>query len=134
MRVALGREPDGRKRLAGDRRTPEGLYHVLRTRPSRFHRFIEIDYPSREDADRALAAGRLTPAEHAAILRAHERGEPPPQHTALGGGLGLHGEGTRWRGASEVLDWTFGCIALSDEDIEFLAQRVEPGTPVAIEP
>jgi murein L,D-transpeptidase YafK len=131
--VALSREK-GPKRVRGDRRVPEGQYRIVgRARESRFHRFLPIDYPSRADAELALAQGRITPAESDAIARAHARGRLPPQDTALGGQLGFHGEGERWRGDLE-LDWTEGCIAVSDQVIDLLARRVPPGTPVVIDP
>jgi hypothetical protein len=133
--VALGREPVGPKLQEGDRRTPEGLYEIVDTaRPSRFHRFIPIDYPAPADADAALREGRISAAEHRRIQRAHESGRMPPGDTALGGEIGFHGEGPRWRGDSVDLDWTYGCIALSDTDIDFLAERITPGTPVWIVP
>lgn len=133
--AAFGRGEVGAKRSAGDQRTPEGEYRISGpARASRFHRFIPIDYPSRADADAALAEERLSPAEHARIVGAHERGALPPQDTALGGDLGLHGEGARWRGETQALDWTNGCVALSDRDIEFVAERVAEGTPLTILP
>jgi murein L,D-transpeptidase YafK len=133
--VALGRRPEGPKRAEGDLRTPEGLYRISgAARASRFHRFLPFDYPSREDAERARAEGRITRAELARIEAALARGAPPPHDTPLGGHLGFHGEGARWRGDSEHLDWTYGCIAMTDERIEFLATRTLPGTPVRIEP
>jgi murein L,D-transpeptidase YafK len=133
--IALGREPEGSKRHAGDARTPEGRYRISgEPQSSRFHRFLPIDYPSVADADAALAEGRLSALDHRRILDAHARGEPPPQDTPLGGQLGLHGEGERWRGDSPHLDWTYGCIALSDRDIDFLIERTGIGTPVWIHP
>ena len=135
MSVALGRAPAGAKQARGDQRTPEGNYSVSGpARRSRFHRLIPIDYPSRRDADSALERGTITASEHARIVarRAHDR--PPPQDTALGGELGLHGEGLAWRGESAGLDWTYGCIAVRDPEIDFLAQRVRLGTPVWIQP
>jgi hypothetical protein len=135
MRVALGRAPVGTKLARGDQRTPEGNYRVSGpARVSRFHRLIPIDYPSRRDADSALASGTITAREHARIVarRAHDR--PPPQNTALGGHLGLHGEGSAWQGESAGLDWTYGCIAVRDQEIDFLAERVRRGTPVWIQP
>jgi murein L,D-transpeptidase YafK len=135
MRVALGRDPVGAKTARGDHRTPEGSYVVSGpATPNRFHRFIPIDYPSQRDADAALESGRISASEHARILarRAHDR--PPPQDTSLGGGLGLHGEGPLWKGESAGVDWTFGCIAVRDHEIDFLASRVRVGTPVWIEP
>lgn len=133
--VALGREPRGPKQRSGDNRTPEGRYRIAApARPSRFHLFILIDYPSRTDAEASLRAGRIDPSVFAQVDESIEGGALPPQDTALGGYIGLHGEGDRWRGLSSTIDWTTGCIALRDEDIEFLAERVAVGTPVVIHP
>jgi murein L,D-transpeptidase YafK len=135
MAVALGREPEGPKRDAGDLRTPEGSYRISApSRRSRFHRFIPIDYPSVEDARVALAEGRISEAAYERIAAAHAQGAAPPGDTPLGGALGLHGEGERWRGDSADLDWTYGCVALTDDEIDFLADRIEVGTPVVILP
>jgi murein L,D-transpeptidase YafK len=136
MTAAMGREPRGDKLASGDDRTPEGVYRIAgRARPSRFHLFIPIDYPSAEDAAAALLEGRISARDHARILYAETFGKPPPDDTPLGSGLGLHGEGARWRGESAELDWTKGCVAVTDSEIEFLAERVEPGkTEVVIEP
>ena len=133
--AAFGRGERGPKRSAGDERTPEGEYRVSGpARASRFHRFVPIDYPSVGDADAALADARIGAADHARIVAAHRRGALPPQDTPLGGLLGLHGEGARWRGESKALDWTDGCIALADRDVQFVADRVRKGTPVEIRP
>ncbi len=131
--IALSREP-GPKQMRGDRRTPEGAYRIAAAaRPSRFHRFLPIDYPSLADALAAFRAGRISAAVRDAIARAHREGRLPPQGTALGGQLGFHGEGSRWQGDLD-LDWTEGCFALSDEAIEAVAARAPPGTPVEILP
>jgi len=132
--VALGRIP-GAKRAAGDHRTPEGLYRIVGpARRSRFHRFLPIDYPSLDDAARARSEGRLGAADFARIAAAHERGARPPADTPLGGDVGFHGEGERWRGDSAHLDWTYGCLAMADESLDFLVARAPPGTPVRIRP
>jgi murein L,D-transpeptidase YafK len=132
--VALSRQPRGAKERAGDERTPEGDYRLLGPpRRSRFHLFLPIDYPSTADAERALRAGRITRQQHGDILEAHARGELPPQDGPLGGQLGLHGEGERWRGDAD-LDWTLGCVALADEAIDELAAKAPSGTPVRISP
>jgi murein L,D-transpeptidase YafK len=134
MTVAFGRA-DGPKRAAGDARTPEGYYRISGpARSSRFHRFVPIDYPSLADAATARAEGRLSEPEYWRIASAHGMNQPPPADTALGGRLGFHGEGERWRGDSPYLDWTYGCIALSDADVDFLAAHSAVGTPVLIEP
>lgn len=134
LRVALGRRPEGAKQAAGDRRTPEGRYRLLAAEDSRFHLFIPLDYPSLEDARRAYEEGRLSSDDRRRIEDAHANGVPPPADTPLGGGIGLHGEGPDWAGASALLDWTFGCVALADDDIDFLAERAPPGTPIDIRP
>jgi len=135
MTAALGRDPVGHKLEAGDFRTPEGHYRISdEPQPSRFHAFIPIDYPSVADADLALADGRIGVRDHRRIVRAHQRGEPPPGDTPLGGEIGLHGEGTRWAGDSEHLDWTLGCIAVTDQDLDFLMAHTRPGVPIDILP
>jgi len=132
--IALGRAPDAAKQRRGDARTPEGDYRISGpAQTSRFHRFLPIDYPSRADAERGLAEGRIGRADYRAIIDAHDRGVPPPQQTNLGGHLGFHGEGARWHGWLD-LDWTQGCIALRDEDIDQLVDLAPPGTPVRILP
>ena len=130
--VALARAP-GPKRVSGDLSLPEGDFRIAGpARPSRFHRFLPIDYPTPEDAARGLADGRISREDHDAIVAAHRKGRLPPQETRLGGHLGFHGEGRRWRGNLE-LDWTEGCVAMRDADIEWLGDRSPPGTPVRIE-
>jgi len=132
--IALGRF-EGPKQAEGDGRTPEGRYQiVLPGRTSRFHRFIDFDYPSVEDARAAHARGLIDDEDYGAILMAQRRGRMPPQDTPLGGGLGIHGEGERWRDASEWIDWTYGCIALRDEAIDFVEQRLVDGAEIEILP
>ena len=131
--VALSREK-GAKAAAGDERVPEGSYRIAGApRASRFHRFLPIDYPSAADAARALAEGRIDRSEHDAIVAAHRRHRLPPQQTALGGHVGFHGEGERWKGDLK-LDWTYGCVAVTDEVIDWIAERAPRGTPVSIVP
>lgn len=132
--IALSREPVGAKLRRGDERIPEGDYRIAGSpRPSRFHRFIPIDYPSIADADRALASRLISNADHRRIVAAHAAGRLPPQDTRLGGWLGFHGEGRRWRGDLD-LDWTEGCVAVADEAIDWLARHAARGTPVSIRP
>ena len=136
MAVAIGRAQRDDKESAGDLRTPEGAYRVVEPprASDRFHRFIPLDYPSPEDARRGYDEGRLSEGDLERILQAHQAGRLPPQDTPLGGEIGLHGEGDRWRGASARLDWTLGCIAVRDDEIDFLADRVMPGVAVVIHP
>jgi murein L,D-transpeptidase YafK len=135
LRVALSRAPEGPKRRSGDWKTPEGTYRISGPpRESRYHLFVPIDYPSRADVEAGLRDGVISRRTAERLLAGLARGELPPQDSPLGGTLGFHGEGERWRGDSEVLDWTYGCFALADADMEFIARRAPVGTPVVILP
>jgi murein L,D-transpeptidase YafK len=135
MTAALGREPQGTKLREGDWHTPEGRYRVSGTLAhNRFHGFIPLDYPSLADAENALLEGRIRMRDYQRIADAHARGEQPPDDTPLGGRIGIHGEGPRWAGDSEHLDWTYGCVAVRDADLDFLAERLEIGAEVLILP
>jgi murein L,D-transpeptidase YafK len=105
-RVALGGNPDGAKQQRGDQRTPEGVYKIDNRNPhSNFHLALHISYPSAEDTARAGARG-----------------------LAAGYDIMIHGlpNGRGWLGAfHRRKDWTAGCIALTDEEIEEL-WRVTP--------
>lgn len=135
MTAAVGREPRGHKAATGDLRTPEGSYRIVGPlERNRFHGFIPIDYPSLTDANAALLEGRITHQDFTRIEAAHARGVQPPDDTPLGGDIGIHGEGQRWAGDSQHLDWTYGCIAVTDFDLDFLGERVEIGVEVLILP
>ena len=114
-RVALGGDPIAPKRRQGDLRTPEGRYVVSRRlEDSTFHRALHISYPNETDRARARV----------------ERENP-------GGGIEIHGlrPGFEWLGSSHVLfDWTDGCIAVTNVEIEELVRAVPEGTPVEILP
>ncbi|MBN2369221.1 MAG: L,D-transpeptidase family protein [Vicinamibacteria bacterium] len=127
-RIGLGGEPRGAKRRQGDGRTPEGDYRVCtRNAQSQFHLFLGLDYPNRRDAERGLANGMITRAIYRRIVDAHTNGRTPPWNTSLGGAVGIHGSGASW-------DWTLGCVALDDPDIETLWAFCPAGTSVRIEP
>jgi murein L,D-transpeptidase YafK len=118
--VVLGREP-GRKLYEGDRRTPSGVYQVVKKRPHRrFHRFLDIDYPNRED----LALYRASLAE-GGIPR---NGRAP---VSPGGLLGIHGSDEEELTRVGV-NWTYGCVALSNADMTELYDEVAEGTVVVI--
>jgi murein L,D-transpeptidase YafK len=107
-RIALGREPAGPKRQEGDGRTPEGRYTIdYRNAHSKFHLSLHISYPDAADVARARAAG-VDP----------------------GGDIMIHGlkDGVRMEG-----DWTQGCIAVTDEEMDELWGLVEEGTAIWIE-
>ncbi len=132
--ITLGTRPLGEKERAGDRRTPEGEYYISSKKPiSRFRRFLGLSYPNIEDARRGLERRLIGSGDFVRIRRAIEAGRQPPWGTPLGGYVGIHGEG-EYRGFTKRhhLNWTDGCIALSDEDIETLYRLVDVGTPVLI--
>jgi len=125
--VVTGRNP-GDKQREGDLATPEGEFYVCYKNPnSKYHRFLGLSYPNREDAARGLRDGLITAAEHDAICAAIERRECPPWKTALGGEVGIHGP-------CPNVTWTHGCIALTVAEIERLYDLAELGTEVMVLP
>lgn len=123
-KVGLGGHPIGPKEREGDSRTPEGTYFVCtRNDRSRFHLFLGLSYPGPADAERGLRDGLITKAEHDRIVGSRA----PVWNTKLGGEVGIHGSGAH-------RDWTAGCIAVENDDIELLWGFCPIGTPVRIEP
>ena len=114
-RVALGGAPVGAKQARGDQRTPEGRYTVVKKhKDSLFHDALELSYPNAADKARARAAG-----------------------VSPGGGIEIHGlrAGFEWLGSAHTLfDWTDGCIAVTNTEIDELVRAAPPGTIVEILP
>ena len=112
-RVALGRNPIGAKEQEGDMKTPEGLYWIdWRNPESDYHLSLHVSYPSDEDNARAA-----------------ERG------VNAGFDIMIHGitNGRGWIGAFHRMhDWTAGCLALTDEEIEELYRVTPDWTPIEI--
>ena len=115
FQVALGREPVGAKLCQGDNRTPEGRYYVTgRKEDSDFHRALRLSYPSSFDE-----------------LRSREAGCTP------GGDIMIHGLKEDWGRDSRYhrwRDWTKGCIAVTNEEIERIWRMVADGVTVEIRP
>ncbi len=136
--VELGLSPVGDKRALGDRRTPEGdLYICSRNRASQFTRFLGLSYPTPAAAAAGLAAGRVKAGVEREVREAYRtRDRCPPQGTGLGGAVGIHGK-AQWERTPEgfaLVDWTWGCVAVRDEDIlELFDHYAEVGVPVRIE-
>ena len=131
--IAIGSNGATRQKRIADERTPLGDYRVSEIRQSRrFHLFIGFDYPTMADAERALKEGRIGEPEFGRIRTAIQRGELAPQDTSLGGHLGFHGIGNGSPDIHASFNWTNGCIALTNEQIETLAGLVKVGTPVRI--
>lgn len=127
-RVGLGLNPVADKKRQGDRATPEGDFYIFtKNNKSTFYLSLGISYPNAEDAERGLRDRLISRAQHDAIVTAIKRKITPPQNTALGGDIYIHGNG-----ASS--DWTWGCVALENEDILELYGAVKVKTPVTIKP
>ena len=126
--MALGFAPEGDKEKEGDGKTPEGDFYVFtKNSKSKFHLSIGLSYPSVDDAQRGLKDRLISLQEHDAIVGAIERKEMPPQKTALGGEIYIHGGGAG-------SDWTWGCIALENKDIEEIFAAIKQGIRVSIVP
>jgi murein L,D-transpeptidase YafK len=108
--IRLGDKPVGPKMFENDGRTPEGLYLIDgRNAASRFHRSLRISYPGPKDLARAAR-----------------------YETSAGGEIFIHG--TPGSGGKYETDWTNGCIAVSNREIEELWRTVDDGTPIEIKP
>ncbi|ARU02819.1 L,D-transpeptidase family protein [Yoonia vestfoldensis] len=105
--VALGFNPREHKQQEGDGRTPEGAYLINRQNPnSRFHLSIGISYPNADDVARARAMG-----------------------VHPGGDIFIHGTPSPWVG---IPDWTWGCIAVSNTEMDEVYSMVRLGTKIFI--
>jgi murein L,D-transpeptidase YafK len=113
-KIALG-DPHGTKVQAGDKKTPEGVYSVDAKNPhSLFHRALHLSYPNAADRERARRLG-----------------------VSPGGDIEIHGLPAQyaWLGRMQsATDWTTGCIAVSNPEIDEIWDRVAVGTPVEIRP
>lgn len=114
-KVALGGDPLGPKARQGDHKTPEGTYILdSRNARSQFYRSIHISYPNAQERAAARRAG-----------------------VSPGGDVFVHGlpNGYRWIGAAHrTKDWTDGCIAVTDEEMDEIWSAVADGTPIEIRP
>ncbi len=125
-KIGLGLSPVEDKVRQGDRRTPEGEFYVFtKNDKSAFYLSLGLSYPNIEDAERGLRDNLISRRQHDAIVRAVNRRVTPPQNTALGGDIYIHGNGAN-------SDWTWGCVALENADMKELFDAIPVGTPVEI--
>jgi tetratricopeptide (TPR) repeat protein len=114
-KIALGGNPNGPKEMQGDNKTPEGTYIIdSRNKDSRYHLSLHISYPNEKDKERARELG-----------------------VSPGGDIMIHGikNGYAWVGdLHKEVDWTKGCIAVTDEEIEEIDRLAPNGTVVEIRP
>jgi lipoprotein-anchoring transpeptidase ErfK/SrfK len=127
-RVGLGFDPKDDKTRQGDGRTPEGSFYVcVKNANSKYYLSLGLSYPNKEHAERGLRSGLITRAQHDRIMNALELKARPPWDTPLGGEVFIHGNGSK-------RDWTFGCVALEDQDMRELFDAIPKGAPVVIKP
>lgn len=131
--VAIGRYGTTWSKMTKDDKTPLGRFRVgWINEKSRYYRFFGLNYPNLDTAKRALDENRITEETWLSILEAKSMGKTPPQNTPLGGHIGIHGIG---RGDQEIhheYNWTNGCIALTNEQIDRLGKWIKPGILVNI--
>ena len=129
--VSLGQCPAGAKTREGDMKTPEGVYHITHlNRNSKYHIALGISYPSRKDGYIAQREKRITRFQAMRILIADVLRVRPPWNTPLGGFIMIHGEHPE----KKTGDWTAGCIAVKNDEIETIASFVRRGEKVEILP
>jgi len=131
--IAIGRGGLSEVRQVGDGSTPKGHFKVSWiNQDSPFRRFFGLNYPNRKQADRALRDGRISRPQWRSIRSALALHQPPPSNTPLGGRIGIHGLGNADPTIHARFNWTQGCIAVTNEQIDDLTQWLQPGTPVEI--
>ena len=131
--IAIGRYGADMNRQRGDNKTPLGHFTIdWITDDTPYYRFFGFRYPSREYAERAFKAGYLDKKTWNRIRWALATGRLPPQDTILGGYLGIHGIGNGDKKIHEQYNWTNGCVALTNEQIDRLTDWIKVGTPVEI--
>ncbi len=121
FKVALGPGGAGHKQREGDKVTPVGRYHIIAKQPSQdFRTFLRLDYPNADDRK------RFAELKKAGAL---------PKGATIGGDIGIHGapRAPEWKDVHKKYDWTWGCVALDDQEIDRLAKKVPVGTVVDIE-
>ena len=134
--IAHGRGGKGTKIRSGDNKTPTGTYRAIDFKTnSKFHFFIQLNYPNPLDAWRGYRNEVISAAEFKQIIQAYKRKTLPPQSTGLGGYIGIHGIGLMSAEKSrihEAHNWTEGCIALRNEEVNELKKYIALGTKVVI--
>lgn len=118
-KVVFGNDDLDDKRMQGDKRTPEGTFHISMKRyDDRWNRFMLLDYPtdvSYQRFNKLKAAGRI------------------PDGAKIGGGIGIHGVRPGVQPAIDMrINWTDGCIGMKNADVSELFEVVKVGTPVVI--
>lgn len=128
FKVALGFSPIGHKKIEGDGKTPEGEYYIcVRNSESKFYLSLGLSYPNIEDARFGLEEGLIEADEFDNIKKAIENKEIPNWYSPLGGEIMIHGHGSQG-------DWTEGCIAIDNDEMDILWDYCNLGLKVFIYP
>jgi murein L,D-transpeptidase YafK len=131
--IAIGRGGAGYKTHRGDDITPFGDYRIGWVgQRSSFRRFFGLTYPNAQDARAALIKGIISKDTYERIVEANESNQIPPQNTPLGGQIGIHGLGAANEKIHRSMNWTHGCIAMTNNQIDHLSRYLEPGMVVKI--
>jgi hypothetical protein len=140
-KVSLGPRPSGHKQQRGDGRTPEGEYFICtrNSKTSAFHIFLGLSYPALPDATRGAQSKLISPREMQVIRSRLASRSAPPWNTKLGGWVGIHGGSdapfaSRVKSKRQSLDWTAGCVAVSNKEIEEISAALKVGARVSIRP
>ena len=132
--ISVGRSGVTDLHVKGDDKTPRGSFKIVRiNRESRFRTFFEINYPTISHAQIAMEQGLIDKKTYTKIKISQQAYGHSPQSTKLGGHLGIHGIGSGDPKVHEIFNWTNGCIALTNKQIDQLDQWVHLGTKVVIE-
>ena len=135
--IATGDSGQGDKQKAGDHKTPEGTFYIAQRSvlsPSDRYlgsRWMRVSYPNIEDAQRGLDSGLIDLSVYQEIVRANNNREILPQNTALGGGIGIHGGSGTYDNLGD--HWTWGCMALTNSNVNEIYDYISVGTRLVIQ-
>lgn len=131
--IAIGSNGPTLRKVRGDATTPLGEFTITEIRRStRFELFMAINYPNLEHTERAFEDQRIDAEVYRILRRDLDQGRTPSQGTSLGGQLGIHGLGKGSPKIHQAVNWTDGCIALTNEQLKELADWVTIGTRVVV--
>jgi murein L,D-transpeptidase YafK len=131
--IAIGSNGPTLTKQRGDEKTPLGEFIITQIRRSeRFKLFMALNYPNLDHTERAFQEQRIDVGVYKALTYDLKHGRPPSQNTSLGGQLGIHGVGKGDMKVHESVNWTDGCIALTNDQLLELAGWVAVGTRVVV--
>ncbi len=131
--ISIGSGGTSKLHFRGDQTTPLGNYRVTHINyDSRYHVFIGLNYPTSSHAKYAYFTGKISERELNTLLDAARHNSVPPANTALGGMIGIHALGTASPEVHKVVNWTDGCVALNNKQMDDLLPYVHEGMRVVI--